>query len=85
MFLVVWSDVAFEEMARLIRFNPERKEEFASALREISEQLSNNARHAGESREDEMRVMFSGEVSIFFSVDELDQTVEIGHVRLRQS
>jgi hypothetical protein len=85
MFLVVWSDEAFEKMANLIRFNPERKEEFAAALRGISQQLTHNARHAGESREAEMRVMFAGDLSVFFSVDESDQTVEIGDVWLRQS
>jgi hypothetical protein len=40
MFLIVWSDLAFEKMANLIRFNPERKEEFAAALHEIAQQLS---------------------------------------------
>jgi hypothetical protein len=45
MFLVVWSDEAFEKMANLIRFNPDRKKEFATALREISQQLSERATH----------------------------------------
>lgn len=85
MFLIVWSDVAFEKMANLIRFNPERREEFAAGLREISQQLSHNARHAGESRDNEMRVMFAGDSAVFFGVDEADQTVEIGDIRLRQS
>jgi hypothetical protein len=84
MFLVVWSETAFAKMANLIRFNPERKDEFAAALWEISEQLSHNAGHAGESREEEMRVMFAGELSVFFKVDESDQTVEIGNIRLRR-
>ena len=84
MFLVVWSEMAFDKMANLIRFNPERKDEFAAGLREIWQQLTHNARHAGESREDEVRVMFAGDLSIFFSVDEADQTVEIGDIWLRQ-
>jgi hypothetical protein len=84
MFLVIWSVTAFDKMANLIRYNPARKDEFAAALREISQQLTHNARHAGESREDEMRVMFAGDLSIFFSVDEADQTVEIGDIWLRQ-
>jgi plasmid stabilization system protein ParE len=84
MFLVVWSETAFDKMANLIRFNPERRDEFAAALREISEQLSHNARHAGESREEEMRVMFAGELSVFFRVDGEHQTVEVGNVRLRR-
>lgn len=84
MLLVVWGGMAFDKMANLIRFNPERKDEFAAALRDIWQQLTHNARHAGESREGEMRVMFAGDLSIFFSVDEADQTVEIGDIWLRQ-
>ena len=66
MFLVVWSNRAFDKMANLIRFNPERQEEFAAVPRDIWDQLTNNARHAGESRDEEMRVMFSGDLSVFF-------------------
>jgi hypothetical protein len=85
MFLIVWGVTAFDKMANLVRLNPERKDEFATALKEISDQLTHNARHAGESREGGMRVMFTGDLSVFFSVHESDQTVEIGDVRLRQS
>lgn len=85
MFLVVWGVPAFDKMGNLIRLNPERKDEFAAALKEIWDQLTHNTRHAGESRGDEMRVMFAGDLSVFFSVDESDQTVEIGDVRLRES
>jgi hypothetical protein len=32
-----------------------------------------------------MRVMFAGDLTVFFSVDETDQTAEIGDTRLRRS
>jgi len=37
----------------------------------------------GESREQEMRVMFAGELSVFYRVNEDEQSVEIAQVRLR--
>ncbi len=32
-----------------------------------------------------MRVMFAGELSVFYQVDADEKTVEIAHVRLRQA
>ncbi len=84
MFLVVWSRRAFDSAADFIRNNPARKREFALALRQITHQLSTDPEGAGESRAGEMRVMFAGELSVFYTVDTDGNTVEIAHVRLRQ-
>ena len=84
MFLVVWLDEGFDDMNEIIRDNPVRKHEFALALRQITHQLSTNPEGIGESREKEMRVMFAGELSVFYQVDAGEKTVEIANVRLRQ-
>ena len=84
MFLVVWTDDGFDRMNDIVRDNPSRKREFAAALRQITHQLSTDPSNVGESREDDTRVMFAGEVSVFYRVDADEETVEIGNVRLRQ-
>ena len=84
MFLVVWLDEGFDDMNEVIRDNPARKHEFALALRQITHQLSTDPEGVGESREEEMRVMFAGELSVFYQVDAGEKTVEIANVRLRQ-
>lgn len=85
MFLVVWTDDGFNRMNDVIRDNPSRKREFAFALRQINHQLSTDPENVGESREEnDVRIMFAGEVSVFYRVDTDEQTVEIGDVRLRQ-
>ena len=84
MFLVVWLDEGFDDMNEVIRDNPARKHEFALALRQITHQLSTDPQGVGESREEEMRVMFAGELSVFYQVDAGEKTVEIANVRLRQ-
>jgi len=83
MFLVVWTDGAFDDMADHIHRHPNRKREFALALRQIAHQLASDPMGVGESREAEMRVMFAGEISVFYRVDTADQTVEIANIRLR--
>ncbi len=84
MFLVVWLDEGFDDMNGIIRDNPARKHEFALALRQITHQLSTDPQAVGESREEGMRVMFAGELSVFYQVDAGEKTVEIANVRLRQ-
>ncbi len=85
MFLVVWSRRAFDSTADFIRDNPTRKHEFAVALRQITRQLAADPQAVGESRAEEMRVMFAGELSVFYRVDADEETVEIASVRLRQA
>lgn len=85
MFLLVWSRLAFDEMGDIVRDNPSRKHEFAVALRQITRQLIADAPNVGESREDELRVMFAGDLSVFYRVDTDDKTVHINNVRLRRS
>jgi hypothetical protein len=85
MFLIVWTDDGFDRMNNIIRDNPARKHEFAVALRQITRQLTADPVNVGESRADDSRVMFAGELSVFYRVDTDDDTVEIGDVRLRQT
>jgi len=84
MFTVLRSDAAFEETGWYVRANPERKADFAAALRHITGRLSADPLREGESREEEMRVMFADPLTVFFSVDEAEGVVHIGHVRLRR-
>ena len=84
MFLVVWLDEGFDDMNEVIRDNPARKHEFAVALRQITRQSATDPQTVGESREEEMRVMFAGELSVFYRVNTDEETVEIAHDRLRQ-
>jgi hypothetical protein len=84
MFLVVWTDDGFDQMNDIIRNHPSRKHEFAVALRQITHQLTTDPLNVGESRTDDSRVMFAGEVSVFYRVDTDDNTVEVGSIRLRQ-
>lgn len=83
MFLVVWSDEAFEDMRLIVAAQPVRKREFALALRQIEHQLGTDPLAVGESREEDMRVTFAGELTVFYRVDADEETVEIGAVRLR--
>jgi plasmid stabilization system protein ParE len=84
MFLVVWLELAFDEMDEIVRRSPARKHEFAVALRQLTRQLAVDPLSVGESRGGELRVMFAGELSVFYHVDTNDNTVEIGNVRLQR-
>lgn len=85
MFLIVWMDQGFDEMNEIVHANPSRKHEFAVALRRIGHQLTTDPFGVGESRGDDARVMFAGELSVFYSVDTGDNTVRITNVWLRRS
>jgi plasmid stabilization system protein ParE len=84
MFIIVWSDDAFEDMSLIVAAYPIRKREFALALRQIELQLGADPLAVGESREEDMRVTFAGELTVFYRVDAKEETVEIGAVRLRR-
>lgn len=76
------SRVRRHERHRAIK--PGRKREFAAALRQITQQLTTDPENVGESRADDLRVMFAGELSVFYRVDADDNTVEVCNIRLRQ-
>lgn len=83
MFALVWMDEAFEDMDQIVRENPGRTAELALALRDLTTRLASNPGNVGESRdEDDVRVMFTGPLTVFFRVDEEDKVVEIGRIRL---
>ena len=83
MFLVVWSERAFDNMNEIVRDNPSRKRELAAALRQITHQLTTDPQRVGESRTGDLRVMFASELSVFYRVDTEDSAVRIANVRLR--
>lgn len=83
MFLIVWTNEGFDEMNAIVRENPSRKHELALALRRIGHQLTTNPLGVGESRGGDARVLFAGELSVFYRADTDDNTVQIGNVRLR--
>lgn len=76
MFTVIWTGRAFDQMGRILRNNPARKEELAEALRA-------QADTAGESRGSRLRVIIVGPLTVYFQPDADAMTVEVVRVRAR--
>jgi plasmid stabilization system protein ParE len=83
MYLVAWSDQAFEQMSRIIRENPARKDELTSALQELAVRLRLNANSTGESRGGFYRVVLVEPLTVFYRLDEESDAVEVIRVRAR--
>jgi plasmid stabilization system protein ParE len=83
MYLVAWSDQAFEQMSRIIRENPARKDELTSALQELAVRLRLNANSTGESRGGFYRVVLVDPLTVFYRLDEESDAVEVIRVRAR--
>ena len=83
MYLVAWSDQAFEQMARIIRENPARRDELISALQEIATRLRLDANTTGESRGRYFRVVLADPLTVFYRLDEESDAVEVIRVRAR--
>ena len=84
MYLVAWSDQAFEQMARIIRENPAaRRDELISALQEIATRLRLDANTTGESRGRYFRVVLVDPLTVFYRLDEESDAVEVIRVRTR--
>lgn len=83
MYLVAWSDEAFEQMSRIVRDNPARKDELASALQELAVRLRLDANTTGESRGRFYRVVLIGPLTVFYRLEEESDAVEVIRVRVR--
>jgi hypothetical protein len=66
---LIWQPEAFEEMHGLVQAYPERKAEFANALKALTLALSPNPERAGESREPPYRIFVHGELAFWFRPD----------------
>ena len=80
-YLVVWSNVAFDQMGLILRAMPLRRAEFAGTLKAIASKLRTDPMEQGESRDDADRIWFVGDLIIVFSVDVESSTVEIASIR----
>lgn len=83
MYLVAWSDQAFEQMSRIIRENPARKDELTSALQELATRLRLDANTTGESRDRYYRVLLVEPLTVYYRLDEESDAVEVIRVRAR--
>jgi hypothetical protein len=63
---IVWWSQAFDRMSEIVRAAPNRKAEFATALRDLSAALTSDAEGTGESRNPPYRVVFFGEFTFYF-------------------
>ncbi len=82
MFRIIWMPRAFDRMSEIVRANPDRRDEFAEALRSLSTELRENPAGAGESRDDPFRVGFFDPLTVTFRVSPGQQTVYITDVHL---
>jgi hypothetical protein len=80
--LVVWAELAFEQMSLILSRYPDRRAEFAATLKKISATLHSEPQTQGESREGNDRIWFVDDLLVSYEVDEESATVEIGSIRL---
>lgn len=64
--IVIWRPAAFDRMSAIVRAAPERKDEFAAALRELNAALIADPTGTGESRDPPDRVAIFGELTFRF-------------------
>lgn len=83
MFTIVWDNAAFDQMHALILWYPARRDELSHALQTLSTELGQRADTWGESRDDDARLGFIGDLSVLIRVDEEDRVVRIIQVKLR--
>lgn len=82
MFLVTWSEAAFEQMQQLLLDHPSRRTDFVYALRTLERELNQSADMWGESRGGNDRLGFPGPLSVLVEVDPDDRTVTVLRVTL---
>ena len=80
MFLIAWSDEAFESIHRLVLQYPGRRTDFAASLKQADRMLSTDPIGSSESREGRYRICIVSPLTLFFTVDFEDDTVEITDV-----
>ncbi len=84
MYRIIWWSRAFERMSEIVRAHPDRKDEFATGLRDLTAQLTADPTTAGESREPPYRVGFFGPLTVRFRPVPEDRKVYIVRVHLRR-
>jgi hypothetical protein len=80
---LVWRPPAFDRMSEIVRSAPDRKAEFAAALRELSAVLTADP-SAGESREPPYRVVVCGQLTFRFRPAPDEGRVYVVRVWLRK-
>ena len=83
MFHVSWVGKAFDQMGQLLRNNPARQVELAEALRDLTARLHSHADTAGESRGGNLRVVFTGPLTVYFVADSSNLMATVIRVRAR--
>ncbi len=63
---IIWQPDAFDHMNAIVQAAPNRKADFAAALRELSDALTSAPESTGESREPPYRVAIFGELTFYF-------------------
>lgn len=81
---IIFRRPAFEQMDEIIRTNPTRATEFATALQQMTAALTTTAETSGESREPPYRVVFFGELTFHFRPAPDEGRVYVVRVRLRR-
>jgi hypothetical protein len=79
---LIWQPDAFEHMSEIVRAAPNRKDEFATALRELSAALTADPEGTGESRNPPHRVVIVGELTFYFLPAPDESAVYVVWVRI---
>jgi hypothetical protein len=79
---IIWQPTAFDHMNAIVRAAPNRKDEFAAALRELSVALTTNPERTGESRDQPYRVAIFGELTFYFRPAPDESCVYVVWVRI---
>jgi hypothetical protein len=82
---IIFRQAAFDQMDEIIRNNPSRVAEFATALQQMTAALRGSADATGESRDSLYRVAFFGELTFHFRPAPDEGRVYVVNVRLRHS
>jgi len=74
MFLITWTDEAFDQMHRLVLQHPKRNWGLSQALKLAQARLGTDPLGCSESREDQNRVCFLKPLTVDFEDDTVDIT-----------
>jgi hypothetical protein len=80
---IIWYPRAFDRMNRFVQSRPERKAEFAAALRALTLALSPSPEKAGESRDPPYRAFVHGNLAFWFRPAPTEDEAHIVWVHLR--
>ncbi len=80
MFLITWTEEAFEQMHRIALQYPHRNRRLSRALRQMDAHLRDDPLGGSESREDQNRICIVTPLTVYFTIDFEHDTVEITQV-----